>query len=200
MDLFLGSRCVACAHPGQSVCHACHGLLEVEPHLVQRAGIDVPVVAAGQYRPVLQHVVPAYKDDGALHLERLLARRLATAVAAWDLGSDVVLVPVPSTRAAVRRRGYDHGKRLAQSAARQLGMGWRGLLRRRHGTQHQKALSAASRAREIRGTMVAKRCAAPLMVTDDVITTGSSLAEAVRALRAAGNTVVGATVIGDADW
>jgi len=53
------------------------------PHRVRRPGIRVPTWAANPYRPELARLIPAFKDDGAWVLARVLSRRLAVAVAAW---------------------------------------------------------------------------------------------------------------------
>ena len=143
------------------------------PHAVDRVR-GLPLVAANPYRPLLATAIPRYKDDGALHLERVLADRLSEALRALGPPPDAVLVPVPSRPSAVRARGFDHGMRLA-------------------------GLGARSRARNMLGAMRAGRVPGVAVLVDDVVTTGSSLTEACRALRAAGVPVLGAATIADAD-
>ena len=198
--LFLGAACPGCHSPALALCTSCRLALSQEaPHIASRPMLDVPLVAANDYRPLLERLVPAMKDDGALHLVDELAARLAVSVAELLPEPDVVLVPVPSLRSAVRARGYDHGRRLAAATARRLGLGWRPLLTRTGPGGDQRVLSRGDRRRNVAGSMRARSLAGPVVVCDDVVTTGSSLAEAVRALRAAGNEVLGAAVVGDAD-
>ncbi|RMB60047.1 ComF family protein [Tessaracoccus antarcticus] len=200
--LFLGAECAVCGRPGWGACPACLAELSAPaPHRVHRNGLAMTVVAANNYRPHLEKLVPVFKDDGALHLGALLGRRLAVAVACLLApgGSAVRLVPVPSLPSAVRRRGHDHGAALAARAANLLGLRWAPLLRRASFGLDQRDLGATGRQRNVLGTMRASRCEGPVLLIDDVCTTGASLAEAARALSAAGVRVVGAAVLGDAD-
>ena len=108
-----------------------------------------------------------------------------------------LIVPVPSTRAAVRARGQDHARRLARRAAafsRTAGISVQcapalHLVRR---TADQAGLSSVARAANLHGALAvvpswrALVSGRPLLVVDDVITTGATLAEAARALRVVG--------------
>lgn len=199
--LFLGSVCPGCRLPSWSLCRGCRTLLaDPVPRAVRRGGLEgVTVLAANDYRPLLEHLVPAFKDDGALHLERVLGHRLAVAVAALQPPPGAVLVPVPSLASKVRARGYDHGRRLAAVAARRTGLRWRPLLVRATTGQDQRVLGRQGRSRNVAGSMRARPSSAPVVLCDDVVTTGSSLAEALRALRSVGAELHGIAVVGDAD-
>lgn len=200
LDLFLGARCSACGSSGPSLCTGCLARLNEEPaHLVERETLDFTVVAANDYRPVLEHVIPRFKDDGALHLARVLGDRLATTIVPGSVAPGTLLVPIPSRPSAVRRRGYDHARRLVRAAARTSGIGWRPLLRRAESGGSQRRLGAELRKRNLRGHMVARAVGSPVLLVDDVVTTGATLAEAARAVRQAGMQVVGASVLADAD-
>lgn len=198
--LFLGSVCPGCRLPSWALCPACRACLAEEPRLVHRTSLEgVRLFAANDYRPLVEHLVPAFKDDGALHLGGVLAGRLAAAVTALDPRRDAVLVPVPSLARKVRERGYDHGRRLAAGAARRTGLRWAPALVRATSGQNQRHLGRQGRSRNAAGSMRARQPGAPVVVCDDVVTTGASLSEAVRALVGAGVEVVGAAVVGDAD-
>lgn len=194
-DLLLGSSCPGCSTPGWGLCGHC---------LASLAGalIDVPgelrVVAAADYRPVLVHAIPAFKDDGALHLARPLGRLLARAVAGLAPPAGAVLVPVPSLPRAVRARGLDHCRQLARIAGHETGLTVASLLRREAGSR-QRNLDKATRAANLAGAMTSRSCQRPAIVVDDVMTTGASLREAQRALSAAGVVVLGAAVVARAD-
>ncbi len=200
LDLLLGARCAACGRAGPAACDVCVALLrETRPHFLQRVGLDVPVAAAHDYRPILNHLIPVWKDDGALHLETILGHCLASALSLSDIGDDCLVVPVPSTPRAVRRRGHDHGRRLARRAAARRAMAWSPLLRRVARGGSQREFGAAMRGSNVAGTMRARPSQRPVVLVDDVVTTGATLIEGVRALRAAGVKVVGAAAVADAD-
>ncbi|MHA7860594.1 ComF family protein [Tessaracoccus sp. Y36] len=197
-DLLLGASCPGCQAPGWGLCAGCRALLSDPPELIDR-GLDVPLVAACQYRPVLEHVIPRYKDDGALHLGAALGDLLARAVAGLGPPPDAVLVPVPSRPSAVRDRGFDHARRLAARAAGRCGLPWRPLLSRSRSGEDQSGLGKLQRSSNLAHSMVAQADGAPVVVVDDVATSGASLRESVRALWAAGVPVWGGAVIAQAE-
>lgn len=196
-DLLLGSTCPGCGTPGWGLCGACAAELTPSVRPV-RCDAPVPVLATCPYRPILEHVIPRYKDDGALHLDRVLGALLASSVEALRPGTDAVLVPLPSLPSAVRRRGFDHARRVAVVAARATGLRVEPLLRRSRAGADQRELGRAGRLHNLRGAMTARPTPRPVVVVDDVVTTGASLREACRALSAAGAVVVGVAVVADA--
>jgi predicted amidophosphoribosyltransferase len=116
----------------------------------------------------------------------------------------VLLVPVPSRSAATRQRGHDPLLRIAKCAASVMRAerptAVAPLLVASRRLVDQAGLSGAGRAANLAGAHRMRRWAAlapgsVVVVVDDVVTTGASLTEAVRALRAAGVSVHGAAVV-----
>lgn len=118
----------------------------------------------------------------------------------------LVLVPVPSSRRAVAQRGHDATARIARAAARELrrrGVPARAaaVLRQRRPVADQSLLGAAGRLANLAGAMEAAGTAAPLLaagpvvVVDDLMTSGASLTVAARAVAVAGGRVAGAAVV-----
>ena len=203
-DLTLGAACPSCKIPGWGLCPACRARLPAEPHQVARPAWlhGFPVMATGWYLEPVSQLIIAHKDEGAWQLSRLLGRLLALAVDAVrspDPELPLSLVPVPSDRSATRRRGYDHGRALARAAAGRLGMRMLPLLRRTREASDQVGRTQLARLASQRQNMTATRTArsVAVIVTDDVVTTGSTMAEAIRALRSAGHFVYGAAAVCD---
>jgi predicted amidophosphoribosyltransferase len=233
-DLVLPRACAGCATPGGAVCARCRAALSGPPILAApgllaslgRRGLP-PCVAAAPYEGPAGAMVIAFKERGRLDLTRPLGAALATALAgALGLAAGgpgpagrptggVLVVPVPASAAARRRRGFDHVCRLATVAARLLSRGGEParvarLLRPVRRTEDQAGLGAAARAGNTAGAFAARpvgawfgpgRPAARVVIVDDVVTTGSTVAEAVRALRAAGvSTAALAAVAATSPW
>ncbi|MFF4349010.1 ComF family protein [Streptomyces sp. NPDC001530] len=109
----------------------------------------------------------------------------------------VLLVPVPSSRRAVRARGHDPARRIALAAAgelRRTGMPTRVLsvLRQRRAVADQSGLNSRQRLDNLTGALEVATGSARLLadggrvvLVDDLMTTGASLTEAGRAVRAA---------------
>lgn len=199
-DLLLGAACPACRAPGLGPCPTCRArLLNAEPTLVRHRHLDVPVWAAAAYRPLLEHLIPAFKDDGHWGQARVLGLLLARAVMPLAPPPEARLVPVPSRPEAVRRRGIDHGRVLAARAARHAHLRWRPAVRRTGGGHSQRGLNRSERATLTEEDFHVKPVPGPVIVVDDVITTGATLRAVVAALRTGGAMVIGAAVVANAD-
>ncbi|MEU8511119.1 phosphoribosyltransferase family protein [Kitasatospora sp. NPDC048722] len=198
LDVLLPTRCAGCGTDRTQLCPACRHTLSASrpgPTLLPWAH------AAAPYADPVRQLLLAHKERGALRLAGPLGEALGRAVRS-ALGpraglAPLLLVPMPSARAAVRARGHDPTLRLAAAAARSLrraGLDARAapLLRHTRPVADQAELTAAERRRNLHGALTvlprAHRSLAgrqPVLV-DDLVTTGASLAEAARALAAAG--------------
>jgi ComF family protein len=128
---------------------------------------------------------------------RALAAPLADRMAAIRLPEDVVeeatvCVPVPTTRARLRQRGYNQAELLARAFAIRTGRQLRTVLERAGGARSQTALQPVARGANVAGAFrVAPGSAAVLrrahlLLVDDVLTTGATAAECTRTLQEAG--------------
>jgi len=214
VDLVLPSSCAGCGADGAILCGDCltglsgpAGSTRPDPC---PEGLP-PTWAVAPYAAAVRSVVVAHKEEGRLALCRPLADALArSTLAAWSAtGNDArsfLLVPAPSRAAAVRGRGHDPTLSMTRAVAMRLRRD--GLdatvvraLRVRRGMRDQAGLRATERSANLAGALWVSRSAVPLVrgrdvvVVDDVVTTGATLAEAARALRAAGAEVVAAAVV-----
>ncbi len=201
-DLLLGACCPGCGAPGLGVCADCLAAVRPAPRVILDG--PPPVVACLPYRAPLTSLVTAHKDRGAGWLCDLLGSWLAPGLAAVveAAGSCPALVPLPSTPAAVRRRGADHVLDLLRAASVRCGLPREAvspLLRRTRRVRDQVEVSHRERSGNQAGSMSAVRGEGPVVVVDDIRTTGASLDEAVRALTASGHDVLAALVLADAE-
>jgi predicted amidophosphoribosyltransferase len=200
-DLVLPAACAGCGSPGSAapLCTDCvAALCGVTPQRV-RPDPEPPglprTYALAAYGGALRSALLDYKEHGRHGLAAPLGDRLAAVVLRGLRGGSgpVLLVPVPATAAAARRRHGDHIRRLAERAARVLRRGGvpagvtdalRALPR-----ADSTELSAAERAiaaqtafaiRSRRGAAVrcAAACGVEVVLVDDIITTGATIAAA----------------------
>ena len=200
VDLVLPRSCLGCGAGGSGVCVEC---LDVRPVVRYVPGLGAVHGAASYGGPVRSAIIH-YKDRRRRDLRALLAAMLASAVAAARASNGDVsgqarplLVPIPSTRRAARERGGDHMRRLATSAGRAERLHSAPILRVNRPIDDAAGLGAKARRANIAGAYICRKSlrAGPVILVDDVITTGASLLEAARTLRAAGYVVQGVAVV-----
>jgi predicted amidophosphoribosyltransferase len=148
--------------------------------------------------------VIGWKERGRFTVERPLAHLLAASVLALEVDGPLILVPIPSRPDRRRARGADvvvDVARLSARLLRELGLEVRvtsalTLVRR---VRDQAGLSASARAENVAGSLGVRRRVPPgvVVLVDDIVTTGATLGEAVRALRAVGVEVAGAAVMAE---
>lgn len=150
------------------------------------------VRAAGAYKGTLRRLIVGMKyarrPDRAWPLGEILAARLRD----WGPATGAaLLVPVPTTAAARRRRGFDPPERIAAEVARRLRIPLgAGVLAREGDPPPQASLPRGERLKAPRGTVrvlgpgaVAGRT---VVLVDDVLTTGATANAAAKALLRAG--------------
>lgn len=189
----LSGCCAGCDAPGTLLCADCTQQLVPAPvHL--RTPDGMPVVAAFSYEGVVARCIRRVKEDGQTLLARPLGAALATVLHDAAAGaSSPLLVPVPTGRAAFRRRGY----RVPELLMHRAGVQVTRVLAQTRRTADQRDLDAAERGRNVAQSMRARhaREARAVLVVDDVVTTGATLDESARALREAGFRVCGAVAL-----
>lgn len=188
--------CISCEKIGALLCDECKKYIvrtntSTEPTYLR--GVEA-IYSSGRRQGVLQRLVDGYKflsvQEAAVPIAALMAASL-------PLLTEAVLVPVPTSTVHVRKRGFDHTRQIAIHLSRHIGVPSAHLLQRSaHYVQHEA--TRYRRHQQVAGTF---HCASPLdskltyVLVDDVLTTGATVAEAARALRAAGATRVIAVIL-----
>jgi len=157
------------------------------------------VVAPWRFGGQLASAIRRLKFAGRAHIARDVAPLWAPVLAAAVAERDAIVVPVPLHWRRRFVRGYDHAWLLARHACALAGIAApvRALRRIRHAPA-QSTLPAAERARNVQGAFVAASGAIAgraVVLIDDVMTTGATLAAAARPLRRAGATSITALVL-----
>ncbi len=171
------------------LCAACRARLvpRVEAYSPLWPRPEGHLVTLGPYRGVTRRAVRALKFGGARDLAGALGGALAAGVPPeWNIRA---VVPVPLHPARERERGFNQAALLAGAVAAALNVPAVPALRRTRATGQQARLHAQERGANLAGAFAADARGlppGPVLLLDDVLTTGSTLLACQGALHAAG--------------
>ncbi|MBH0098549.1 ComF family protein [Salinibacterium sp. NSLL150] len=201
LALILPVECAGCQRPDRALCDECARSL-VSHTSIHSTPQHLRVYAALRYEDRVRRVLLAFKNHHRTDLARPLSvallsalrRALSESTAPGGASGPIEIIAVPSSKTAMRTRGY-HPVGLVLKTA---GVRHARALRVAQKTRSQKMLSAEERAVNVKGAFISVRSLAGsrVIIVDDVLTTGATLDEAARAISAAGGTVIAAATMG----
>lgn len=204
--------CVGCNREGIELCEDCERI--IEPQLprctyckkhnnklvcsscILKSGVD-EILVAGLYSGVLRKIIGGIKFEHQKYLIKPAAKLIAESVYAENREIDVI-VPVPSSPSRIRQRGFDHTKELANELSLITGIEnkqilYRQKFNRQVGQNREKRLSQAKKQYKVSGNSNGK-----ILLIDDVVTTGATVAACASLIKRAGaNQVVVAALAQD---
>ncbi len=202
LNLFLQSSCPLCQRPtSNELCQDCSRQLQ-KCHLEKPGKLwksPLPVLAWGNYGGILKRAIAVMKYDNHPEIARPLGEYLA---ATWlkyapQPKSSLTVVPIPMHPHKLKIRGYNQAQLIAQSFCEITGLQLKsnGLKRVRE-TQAQFDLSASEREKNLTaafglGDDFRRRPHTPVLLLDDIYTTGATAKSAAQTLHQAGIPVYG---------
>ena len=211
-DMLLDRRCAGCGGSAPregGVCDACDDRIDrtgiaiclrclhgddpssrVE-RVCPKHGAARLLLAGPPFTAPLDRIIHAFKYEGATALEKWIASLLPRPPGLEQgIGREYALVPIPLHPARRARRGFDQAALLAHDASERWGIPVVEALARTRDHEPQARLDPERRRGNVRGVFRVTRSAAvagrPILLVDDVATTGSALLEAAETLESAG--------------
>ena len=209
LDLLIPPTCPGCRREGSLICATCwQGL---ERRLNEPAGVPIGLLSplpegiaqlewCTSFTGVARAALHALKYDGERRLAAPLGRLMADRWRKVGVGGQL-MVPVPVHPARRRERGFDQAELLALAAGRELRLPVISALVRHERTEAQHSLGRGARARNVGRAfivpagMVGAVRGRWMVLVDDVMTTGATLAGCAAALADAGALAVSALTV-----
>ncbi len=193
LDLVFPPRCPGCRARGVVLCSRCLERCRrlrndtLGPARPARGTLLRSSVALYQYDAPLREAIHLLKYRRRRTLARPLGDLLVAALPPEVRACDAV-VAVPLHGSRLRERGFNQSELLAEAVAAKIGRGMVHGLERTRATEHQVGMDRHAREANVRGAFAWRGGPAPaaVLLLDDVLTTGATLRECARALRAVG--------------
>ncbi len=211
LDILYPPTCVSCGHDGAWLCETClqktflfrhdHcarcGEKKKKDHACAGSWPFQSITIGGSYaEPILRQLITTfkYKSAGCLeeawiaYLKRLRQERLEPWP--WSNLSELIVTSIPGDARRMRERGMDHAAKLADVVQKVL-VPWATrddlFIRTRSVSPNATLPADIRRQANVRGAFVVKKqINAPVLLVDDVLTTGATAVEAAKTLLAAG--------------
>lgn len=182
-------RCAGCGeYDPAGLCQHCRARLTDVPPRFALPGVEGGISLGGYTWP-LREAIHSFKFKSVKILGKTLGLLMSHRIAdqGWRVDG---IAPVPMSSSRRRERGYNPAGVLAESCAEALAIPCLDLLRVARPIRHQVGLGKAERGENVKGAFAALRDAPiagrSLLLLDDVVTTGATVAECAGVLKACG--------------
>lgn len=184
LDIVFPATCIVCGIQPKPLCATClpSSSISVLP------GFDFPVLAGFKHEGAIEKIIAGYKDQQLVSLEPPLAQLLVQVFQEVELSQFSAIITPARNHKNYRKRGFDPAKSIAERAIKGQGQPLSVLaLGSNRKLEDQRQLGRAEREVNVAGSMrLDLRLSGPVLLFDDVVTTGSTIQEMARACRSAG--------------
>ena len=208
LDLIFPKRCVECGGFGTFVCDKC--LAKIKPIKTQvcpkcgkisdlgkwcsgckgKSKLTGIIVGAAYRSGPTKEMIHYLKYNSVTELARPLANILIDQLIDENLAGNVIITSVPLHKKRYLERGYNQSELIARNVSKKIGFAYQTLLNRNKYTEPQVKLKGMERRSNLIDVFELKKDAGVknrvILLVDDVSTTGTTLEECAKVLKASG--------------
>ncbi len=183
-QLIFPQRCIGCMQLGPTICSQCR--LSWHPHIYRTHVDSLLVTSSILYSPIAARILVAAKESNQRSADILIIDAIRH-ILENNKGdaANLTFIPMPSSKNAMRKRG----RNFMEFVCEELDISYSNILFHQRRVQDQSGLNAQERRLNLVGAFALEksvRIYGDIVLIDDVVTTGSTLREARRALSAGG--------------
>ncbi|MFM8824677.1 MAG: ComF family protein [Candidatus Nanopelagicus sp.] len=201
-ELLFPLLCLSCSNTSFWLCPEC-----LKYWLVQTKQTSIgpnPIFFKTDYNLRTSAVLLAAKENANSKAIKLLANSISQSITfalqQLQVSGEITLITIPSSAAAIRRRGRDHIQELAKEVqiilnANSIKSNLIAPLKPKKNLKDQSGLNSSQRRENTQGMFEVTSCEIPygsVFLIDDLVTTGASITEGIRALFEAKITITAA--------
>jgi len=184
--LLVQNYCYFCGKIEEIICHECV-ISNLELAKIQYIQ-DVPILIMTTKDKTFSKLITSYKDEGVSNLVEPFSKILSVGLKFFSKHQQVKVVNVPSTSKAILKRGFDPISLMTESACLMAGRRFiyeKRLLVNQRERKDQASLNFQQRKLNTENAFKANFAETkPVIIVDDLITTGTSITQSIFALRA----------------
>lgn len=180
-------RCPLCGRKLEEygLCHECLGLINREPtYYYDIEGLD-DLIVASTYSGIMRRLIIDFKFKGKVSYKDVISDIMTEKILEKNLKNEV-LTYVPMHKNKEGERGYNQSKLLAEKIASNLDLSCQDVFEKLRDTKFQVGLKKLDREENLRDAFRVKDYAEEIIIVDDVITTGATIAELTKVAKKAG--------------
>ncbi|MFA4815302.1 MAG: ComF family protein [Candidatus Gracilibacteria bacterium] len=194
-----------CGFLSEALCGRCFYEVEFRPHVRDLEGLRVCSALFYEEKSIVGRLIRPFKYSHQADLFRIFVPWMKEALRLLGVGEKVIFMPVPLHKSRELERGYNQAELLAKWIAKDWGCPVMNVVRRVKDTGSQAKLAdRKSRKENMQGAFEVDKGRLgfaeegyPIVLVDDIVTTGSTLLACAQALRAAGAEHVFALTLAD---
>ena len=184
--LLVQNYCYFCGKIEEIICHECV-ISNLELAKIQYIQ-NVPILTMTTKDKTFSKLITSYKDEGVSNLVEPFSKILSVGLKFFSKHQQVKVVNVPSTTKAILKRGNDPISLMTESACLMAGKRFiyeKRLLVNKRERKDQASLNFQQRKLNTENAFKANFAEIkPVIIVDDLITTGTSITQSIFALRA----------------
>ena len=184
--LLVQNYCYFCGKIEEIICHECV-ISNLELAKIQYIQ-NVPILTMTTKDKTFSKLITSYKDEGVSNLVQPFSKILSVGLKFFSKHQQVKVVNVPSTTKAILKRGNDPISLMTESACLMAGKRFiyeKRLLVNERERKDQASLNFQQRKLNTENAFKANFAEIkPVIIVDDLITTGASITQSIFALRA----------------
>ena len=180
-------KCPLCGRKVEEygLCHECLGLINREPaYYYDIEGLD-DLIVCSTYSGIMRRLIIDFKFKGKVSYGEIIAEIMTEKILDKNLNKEVITF-VPMHKNKEGERGYNQSKLLAEKIAGNLDLSCQDIFEKLRDTKFQVGLKKLDREENLRDAFRVKSYAEEIIIVDDVITTGATIAELTKIAKEAG--------------